>query len=109
MTRDEKNVTKRMTPEQIEKVGNTLTELFRQLEEVIIENVALKKVLKEAALPKDENAPPLPDQVRELIPKERNRVHATMEHLRGKILQAVREDRLPEVSDLAASTTREVN
>lgn len=98
-----------MTHDEIEKVGSALTELFKQLEGVIIENCALKKVLTEAARPNDPKAPPLPEQVQARIPEEHKQVGPKLSALRERILQALRDGRLPELAELAGSTTKEVN
>jgi hypothetical protein len=98
-----------MTAEEIERTGRMLTNFFYQLEKVIVENCALKRVLQESAHPNDPSAPPLPEQVLQRIPEVHDAVHRKLAAVREKILQALREGRIPELPDLAGSATNSAN
>jgi hypothetical protein len=98
-----------MTKEEIDSVGKTLIALYEKFEEVTIENCALKKVLRDCARPNESDAPPLPKQVLAQIPKEREQVKLMLAKVRGKMLESLAEGKLPELSDLTGSATKEAN
>ena len=98
-----------MTSEELESVGKKLIALYEEIEKVSIENCALKKVLRDHARPNAPDDPPLPDQVLAQIPKEREQVKLALAQVRSKMLESLAQGKLPDISDLTGSSTKEAN
>ena len=90
--------------------GKALIALFNELEHVVIENCALREVLKKAERMNGSSSSTLAEQVSQLVLELRyGHVHVKFEHFRERIQQAVEEDRLSDLFDLTEQATDQIN